>query len=85
MHLEKQLIQIFKTFVEKTFLPALRKTDNSMQEWNKFASMLSVEQINFNQLQYYVETLQSSPPGLPTYEKKDSLRENGNNFFMRKR
>ena len=36
------------------------------QEWNKFSSMISGEQLNLGEVQLYVDTL---PGGIPVYNK----------------
>ncbi len=44
---ERKIIGIFKTFIEKVFVPQLSKMDpSSQQEWNKFSSMISPDQFN---------------------------------------
>jgi len=47
MNVERRLIQLFKSFVERVFLPQLKSTDRPALEWNKFGSMLSQENINY--------------------------------------
>jgi hypothetical protein len=48
MHYEKRLIQIFKAFVEKALLPQIRRVEGSLNDWNKFASVLLSEPLNYN-------------------------------------
>lgn len=39
---ERRIINIFKSFIEKVFVPQLAKLDLScQQEWNKFSNMIS--------------------------------------------
>ena len=60
---DRRIINIFKTFIEKVFVPQLSKIDLScQQEWNKFSNMISIEQINVGELQLYVETLPGINP-----------------------
>lgn len=47
MNAERKLIQIFKSFVEKSLVPQIRKIDGQLFEWNKFSTMLSSEAINY--------------------------------------
>lgn len=62
MNLEKKFIQVFKTFVEKALLPQIKKFEGSLADWNKFASLISADNLNFSELQLYVESL-PSPAG----------------------
>ena len=39
--LDRKLIAAFKSFVEKVFLPVVKKTDPCFLEWNKFSHMLT--------------------------------------------
>ena len=49
MSYEKRLIAIFRTFVEKALLPQLKRIEGaSSKEWNKFNSMLSMDNLNYN-------------------------------------
>ncbi len=58
---ERRIINIFKTFIERVFVPQLPKMDLScQQEWNKFSSMISTQPFNFSQIQLYVETIPST-------------------------
>lgn len=62
---ERKLVNIFKSFVERVFLPQLHKLDfRCQQEWSRFSNMLSAEQLNIAELQQYVDTLPglNSPP-----------------------
>ena len=78
---EKKLITIFKTFIEKVFVPQLPKLEPTCQkEWAKFSSMLGAEQINFGELQLYVDTL----PGRGLPDSGDKPR-NKSPFFMKNR
>lgn len=44
---ERKIIGIFKTFIEKVFVPQLSKLDSSsQQEWNKFSNMILPDQFN---------------------------------------
>lgn len=60
---QKKIINIFKTFIERVFVPQLSKMDaSSQQEWNKFSNMISGDQPNISEIQLYVETLPGSQP-----------------------
>ena len=57
---DRRLINLFKTFVEKVFVPHFNKLEIGVQqEWTKFSNMVSVDQINLGELQVYVDTLPS--------------------------
>ena len=51
-------------------MPQLTKNDSIIYEWNKFTALLSVDTINFADLQSYIDTI--SP-----LDKKDSLPPQG--------
>ncbi len=54
---ERRLVSIFKTFVEKVFLPIPQvKADNASSEWAKFSNMLK-DLSNLNEMQIYVDSL----------------------------
>lgn len=71
---ERKLITIFKSFVERVFVPQLHKMDlRCQQEWNKFSNMLSNEQVNLAELQLYVDTLPGlNQPPKNSFDKNDS-------------
>lgn len=72
MNNEKKLINLFKNFVERALLPQLKKVDGSQAEWSKFSSMISTENINYNELTLYVDSLSSNVPLLSTLDKQSS-------------
>lgn len=79
---ERKIIGIFKTFIEKVFVPQLSKMDpSSQQEWNKFSSMISPDQFNIGEVQLYVDTL----PGVGSSFNRPNLdlNENRQNFFLK--
>ena len=39
---DKKFISAFRGFIEKVFLPNVKKTDTAYLEWNKFNQMLSL-------------------------------------------
>lgn len=44
---DRKIINIFKSFIERVFVPHLPKMDLfSQQEWNKFNSIISADLIN---------------------------------------
>lgn len=59
--LDRKLIGAFKSFVEKVFLPAIKKTDPCMLEWNKFSHYLTTEANNADEVLYYVDSINSAP------------------------
>lgn len=44
---DKKLVNSFKNFVEKVFLPNIKRADPQWLEWNKFNKMISNENINY--------------------------------------
>lgn len=64
---DRKIIHIFKSFIERVFVPQLPKMEfTCLQEWNKFSSMISTEMPNLNEIQLYVDTL-------PTINAKHSF------------
>lgn len=55
--IEKKLIQIFKAFVEKALIPQIKKFEGSLNEWNRFSALLFSDNINYIDLQSYVDSL----------------------------
>jgi hypothetical protein len=51
---DKKLVASFRIFVEKVFLPTLKKTDPAVAEWNKFNQLLSQEANNYDEAWQYV-------------------------------
>lgn len=46
---DRKIINIFKSFIDRIFVPQLPKMDAScQQEWNKFSAMISADQLNLN-------------------------------------
>jgi hypothetical protein len=55
---ERKIISMFKSFIERVFVPQLpRMEPTCKQEWTKFNTLISAEQINFGEVQVYVDTL----------------------------
>ena len=48
MNIEKKLINLFRTFVDKALAPQIKKFDGSLVEWNKFVSLITVDSINYS-------------------------------------
>ena len=66
---ERKVIAIFKTFIEKVFVPQLPKMELPCQkEWAKFSSMLSADQFNYGEMQLYVDTLPTTNADKPRNE-----------------
>lgn len=51
---DKKLVAAFRGFVEKVFLPALKKTDPAAIEWSKFNQLLSQDSNNYDEVAQYV-------------------------------
>ena len=66
---EKRLIQLFKIFVEKVFVPQIKKFEGTLVEWSKFSSMLMTDNFNYSDLQLFVDSL----PGIPSGDKQHHL------------
>ena len=67
MTFEKKLIHIFKTFVEKSLIPQIKRFDGSINEWNQFSSLLSLDTLNYTELQMFVDALPSQIPSLTQF------------------
>lgn len=50
MNIERKLIQLFRTFVDKALTPQIKKADGSLAEWNKFSALLSADTLNYSEL-----------------------------------
>lgn len=51
---DKKLVAVFRGFVEKVFLPTLKRTDPAAIEWNKFNQLLSQDANNYDEVAQYV-------------------------------
>jgi hypothetical protein len=51
---DKKLVAAFRGFVEKVFLPALKKTDPAVVEWGKFSQLLAQDANNYEEAAQYV-------------------------------
>lgn len=69
MHFEKKFVHLFRTFVERALIPQIKRSEGSMAEWNKFSNMISGDNINFNELQNFVDSLSSQTQTITSYEK----------------
>lgn len=79
---ERKIIGIFKSFIEKVFVPQLSKMDlSSQQEWNKFSTMISPDQFNIGQVQIYVDGLTGF--GSNFNRPNTDINENRQNFFLK--
>ncbi len=69
---DKRIISVFRTFVEKVFLPNLKKTDPAIAEWNKFAQLLNNDN-SFDEVAQYVDSIgiQSAPQPFAPLEKRE--------------
>lgn len=54
---DKKLVAVFRSFVEKVFLPTLKKTDPAAIEWSKLNQLLSQDANNYDEAAQYVESL----------------------------
>ena len=48
MNQEKKLITIFRTFIEKSLVPQIRKNEGNLQDWNRLNNLLTTEPLNYN-------------------------------------
>lgn len=95
MSFEKRLIATFRTFVEKVFLPQCSKNEAVMADWTKYIGMLSTENPNINEIQFYVDSigtggsqinplLMQSQQSVPTMGKKEEFY-NHSSVYNRKK
>lgn len=76
---QRKIISIFKSFIEKVFVPQISKMDLScQQEWNKFSNMISLDQFNLGQVQNYVDSIGSN-----LNRPNIDINENRQNFFLK--
>jgi hypothetical protein len=70
---DKRLISVFRTFVEKIFLPSFKKSDPAITEWNRFAQLLSNDSNSFDEVAQYVDSIgiQNPPPAFSPLEKRE--------------
>ena len=82
---QKKLVHIFKTFVEKSIVPQLRKLEGSLTDWNKFCTLLLSDSINYIDLQMFVDSLPiwgaSNAQNLLSLNRKTSGENNDGNVF----
>ena len=72
---------MFKTFIDKIFVPQLPKMDaNCQTEWNKFSNIISGDSINFGEVQLYLNTLSST-----STQNIQGSQSIPNNFFDKTR
>lgn len=95
MSFEKRLIATFRTFVEKVFLPQCSKNEAVMTDWSKYIGLLSSENLNINDIQFYVDSigmginqvnplLMQSQQSVPTIGKKEEFY-NHSSVYNRKK
>lgn len=72
MNSDRRLIQIFKTFVERVFLPQFKPTDRPFLEWNKFSTFFSADPISIDEMQTYIDGFNSTR-SLSPFEKREQL------------
>lgn len=58
--MDKKLIAVFRSFVEKVFLPVVKKTEPVFLEWSKFNQLLSIETNSYDEVAQYVDSLGGS-------------------------
>jgi hypothetical protein len=93
MMTDKKLVAAFRGFVEKVFLPALKKTDPALTEWAKFNQLLSQDGNAYEEAAQYVDGLggTSSTPSfaldkreVPLFKKRtqeaESVNSDGGSF-----
>lgn len=71
MNNEKRIIAIFKQFIQKIFIPQIRKVEGNLQDWYQFSSIISLEYPNWPEIQNFVERLPDQSL-ITTFQKKRS-------------
>lgn len=51
---EKKLVEVFRTFFEKTVMPAVIQNDEIMREWNHLNKIISADSIDYAQIEFYL-------------------------------
>jgi hypothetical protein len=71
--IDKKLIAVFRTFVDKIFLPNLKKTDPAIAEWNKLNQLLSNDSNNYEEAAQYVDSIGmvATQPTFTPLEKRE--------------
>jgi hypothetical protein len=71
---DKKLITTFRNFVEKVFLPNIKKTDSAFSEWIKFNQLLSIENNYYDEVAQYVDSLPGTnvPSNVATLDKREA-------------
>lgn len=88
---DKKLVAAFRGFVEKVFLPALKKTDPAVAEWARFNQLLGQDSNGYDEVVQYVEGLGGNPPPafldkreVPLFKKRaqeaESVNSDGGSF-----
>lgn len=73
----------FRNFVEKVFLPSLKRTDQQLNEWNRFNQYLNNEYINYEELYQYIDSINNSQvSNLQTFEKRELPFKKRNEDFL---
>ncbi len=70
MNGDRRLIHIFKSFVERIFLPHFKPADRPSIEWSKFSALLTAEPFSIEELQTYTDA-SSSSHSLSPFEKRE--------------
>lgn len=81
MNAERKLIQLFRSFVEKSLVPQIRKFEGNLSDWHKFSALISTENINYGELQLYVDTLPSLSSNTLERPSQYKKREDGEPEF----
>lgn len=68
---DKKLILAFRGFVEKVFLPNLKKNDQAYLQWSKFNQILSQEPYAADEILQYVDSLGNNNSGsMQSFDKR---------------
>lgn len=51
---ERKLVEVFRTFFERTVGPHLSQNEEVMREWNHLNKILSAEPIDYSQIEFYL-------------------------------
>lgn len=79
---EKRLAVAFKNFVEKVFLPLIKRTDPQSLEWHRFSRLLNQDPVSVDDISQYVDSINNPPASLPNFPGSLDKKELP---FMRKK
>ena len=68
------MVAAFRTFVEKVFLPGVKRGDPQLNEWNKINQYFNSGYIPYEELMQYVESINLHPAShgsVTSFEKRE--------------